>query len=112
MKSTLFLIGIVLLVVFLALNFGVFQIDFIARLINVLLISAALVTYRIIFGPSAADRLVAVDIIGVLIVGLLALLTLHTGAHFFLDIAIAWSLQSFIVSLALAKYLENRKIDD
>jgi len=42
----------------------------------------------------------------------LALVSLFTGASFFLDIAMAWALQSFIVSLALAKFLEGRHMDD
>jgi len=111
-KKITWKIGATLILFFLIINFTLFDLEFVARLINILLLSALLVSYRIVFGPSAADRLVGVDTFGVLIVGLLALLYVYTDSHFFIDIAIAWALQSFIVSLALAKYLEKRKLDD
>lgn len=112
MRKVVWVISVILVILFLILNFTLFDIEFAARLINIILVCALLVSYRIVFGPTATDRLVGVDIFGVLIVGLLALLYLHTDIHFFIDIAIAWALQSFIVSLALAKYLEKRKLDD
>jgi len=34
------------------------------------------------------------------------------GKNFFLDLAIAWALLSFIGSIALAKFLEGKKYDD
>ena len=106
------LIGLAVVTGFMIINFFVFDLVFVARLINVILASSLMIMFRIILGPSAADRVVAVDIFGVLIVGLLALLYVYSNASFFIDIAIAWALQSFIVSLGLAKFLEGRKLDD
>ncbi|MCS7227739.1 MAG: monovalent cation/H+ antiporter complex subunit F [Endomicrobia bacterium] len=40
------------------------------------------------------------------------ILAIFTKANFFIDIAIAWALQSFIGNLALAKYLEGKKFDE
>ena len=59
-----------------------------------------------------ADRIVAVDILGILIVGICGVLALTTGRSWYLDIGIVWALQSFIGSLALAKFLEGRRYDD
>lgn len=67
---------------------------------------------RIALGPTAADRVMAIDIFGILIIGICGLLALVTGRDMFLDIAIAWALQSFISTLALAKYLEGKSFDD
>ncbi|MBO8167279.1 MAG: multiple resistance and pH regulation protein F [Kosmotoga sp.] len=105
-------IGLLLVIVFIVFNFAIIEVEFLVRLINILLMCTLMVIFRVIFGPSAADRVVAVDIFGIIIVGLLALVSLFTGASFFLDIAMAWALQSFIVSLALAKFLEGRHMDD
>jgi multicomponent Na+:H+ antiporter subunit F len=70
--------------------------------------------YRIARGPSAPDRTVAIDILGIVIVGFCAVLSIASDQikPFYLDIAIAWSLLSFIGTIALAKFLEGRHFDD
>jgi multicomponent Na+:H+ antiporter subunit F len=68
--------------------------------------------FRIARGPSAPDRTVAIDILGIVVVGFCAVLGIVTERHYFLDIAIAWSLLSFIGTIALAKFLEGRHFDD
>jgi multicomponent Na+:H+ antiporter subunit F len=68
--------------------------------------------YRIGRGPSAPDRTVAIDILGILIVGFCGLMAVTTGRAFYLDVALAWALLSFIGTLALAKFLEGRHFDD
>lgn len=82
------------------------------RALNLLILAAFLCLYRVIGGPTAADRIVAIDILGILVVGLCALLTIASGQSWYLDIGIVWALQSFIGSLALAKHLEGRSFDD
>jgi multicomponent Na+:H+ antiporter subunit F len=68
--------------------------------------------WRILRGPTPADRVVAIDILGILILGFCAILGIPTGRDWYIDIGIAWALQSFISTLALAKYLEGRNFDD
>jgi len=68
--------------------------------------------YRIGLGPSAPDRTVAIDILGVIVVGFCALLGLATGQDFYLTVALAWALLSFIGTIALAKFLEGRSFDE
>ena len=77
-----------------------------------LLICCFLCLYRIGRGPSAPDRTVAIDILGILIVGFCALLSLATGKDFYLNVALVWALLSFIGTIALAKFLEGRSFDD
>ena len=72
----------------------------------------ALCLFRVMYGPTAADRAVAIDTLGILIAGFCALLSISTGRDWYMDIAIAWALQSFIGALALAKYLEGKGFDD
>ncbi len=67
---------------------------------------------RIGRGPTAPDRTVAIDILGMVIVGFCAVLSLIYGTDFYMDIAIAWSLLSFIGTIALAKHLEGKGFDE
>ena len=72
----------------------------------------ALCLVRIGLGPTASDRMVALDILGIVVVGFAALLFAATGREYLLSVAIAWALLSFIATLALAKHLEGREFDD
>lgn len=68
--------------------------------------------YRIVRGPSIADRMVAIDIFGILVVGICAILSIKTERNFILDIGIAWIILSFIGTLTLAKYLSGKKLNE
>jgi len=67
---------------------------------------------RVIIGPTIADRMVAIDIFGILVVGVCAILTIKTGRGFIIDIGLAWMILSFIGTIALAKYLTGAKFDE
>ncbi len=77
-----------------------------------LLVCCFLCLYRIGRGPSAPDRTVAIDILGIVIVGFCAIIGLAANKDFYINIALAWSLLSFIGTIALAKFLEGRSFDD
>lgn len=88
------------------------QSNFLARSFLWLLLSASLCLYRILRGPTAPDRAVAVDMLGILIIGFCAVLSLPAGRDWYIDIGIAWALQSFIGIMALSKYLEGKDLDE
>jgi multicomponent Na+:H+ antiporter subunit F len=73
---------------------------------------AAICLYRIIRGPSIPDRMVGVDIFGILVVGVCAIISIQTERSFILDIGIAWIILSFIGTLTLAKYLTGKKLNE
>jgi multicomponent Na+:H+ antiporter subunit F len=110
------LVGVLYIILFKGLPVLFYQdlpfVAFFQRCFYILLLSSALCLVRVLFGPTAADRIVAIDILGVLIVGFCAILCIPTGRTWYLDIGIAWALQSFIATLALAKYLEGRDLDE
>jgi multicomponent Na+:H+ antiporter subunit F len=85
---------------------------FFARALYIIILSSLMVLFRVLRGPTPADRIVAVDIFGILVVGLCAILAVATDRSWYLDIGIAWGLQSFIGTLALAKFMEGRTFDD
>jgi multicomponent Na+:H+ antiporter subunit F len=83
-----------------------------SRGIGILILSAFLCLYRILRGPTPSDRIVSTDMLGILIVGICALLSISTKRSWYIDIGIAWALQSFISTLALAKFLEGKDFDE
>ena len=88
------------------------QSSLLRRSFSVLILCALFCLWRILRGPTAADRAVAIDIFGILVLGFCAILGIPTGRDWYIDIGIAWALQSFISTLALAKYLEGRNFDE
>ncbi len=78
---------------------------------GILALGSLLCLVRIGRGPTAPDRTVAIDILGTLIVGFCCIMAMVTGRDYYMNIAIAWALISFIGTLALAKYLEGRTYD-
>ncbi|MGA9538537.1 MAG: monovalent cation/H+ antiporter complex subunit F [Desulfobacterales bacterium] len=71
----------------------------------VLLISIALAFIRLAKGPDAADRIVALDLISILIVAFLAAYSIYARETSFLDVAIAYALIAFLGTVALARFL-------
>jgi len=80
--------------------------------IYVLVFGSFLCLYRIGMGPTPADRVVAIDILGILVVGFCVMVSILTGKDFYLNIAIVWSLLAFIGSIAIAKYMEGKGFDE
>jgi multicomponent Na+:H+ antiporter subunit F len=78
---------------------------------GLLVLCSMLCLYRMGKGPSAPDRAIAMDILGTLIVGFCCIMAVWTGLEYYMNIAIAWALISFVGTLALAKYLEGRTYD-
>ena len=77
-----------------------------------LLLCCFMCLYRVGAGPTPPDRTIAIDILGILMVGFCAILSLYTGKDLYMNVAISWALLSFIGTTALAKYLEGRTFDE
>jgi multicomponent Na+:H+ antiporter subunit F len=63
---------------------------------------------RIIIGPTLADRILGLDTITVLAVGIIALFAVRTGLTLYADIAIGVALVGFLSTAAFARYLLSR----
>lgn len=122
MKNLKWFIGAIILVAILALIIirplpflfypGLPFLGFLGRALYVIILACVLCLYRIFRGPTSADRIVTIDILGIMIVGLCAILTISTERSWYIDIGIAWALQSFISTLALSKFLEGKRFDE
>ena len=73
---------------------------------------SGLCLFRIIRGPTIPDRMIGIDIFGILVVGICAIISIQTERSFILDIGIAWIILSFIGTLTLAKYLSGKKLNE
>lgn len=76
--------------------------------LTILTVSMILALIRLIMGPSLADRIVALEIITFIIIGIVGLYSILTGERAFLDVAVIISLISFLTTVAFAYYLERR----
>ena len=112
MKLFRWLTGFISLACLIIFIFAYLEVSAQQKLIIFLLICFLLSLFRILRGPTAADRSVATDILGILVIGFCAILAFYTSKEWYIDIAIAWALQSFIGTLALAKFLEGRGFDE
>jgi len=77
-----------------------------------LIVASFMCLYRIMVGPTPPDRMVAIDILGIIVVGMCALFAANKDRDFYLYIAISWSILSFVGTLALVKFLEGRGFDE
>ncbi len=66
--------------------------------------------YRVWVGPTAADRLQAIDAITTLLIGIIVVLALLRGTVMYIDVAIALAAFGFIGTLALARYISEGKV--
>lgn len=71
----------------------------------VLLISMAIVLWRLARGPNAADRVVAMDLLSVLVLVFLVAFAIFTQEKSYLDVAIAYACIAFLGTIALARFL-------
>lgn len=76
---------------------------------GILAISILLALLRVIRGPTLPDRVVALDLIGVLVVGFAVVSSAATGLPYFLDVAIVIALLSFVGTIAYSRYIEIAK---
>jgi multicomponent Na+:H+ antiporter subunit F len=62
---------------------------------------------RLVKGPTLPDRVVAMDLMGVLVVGFIIVLAAATQVRAALDAAIVIALIAFVATVAYATYIER-----
>jgi multicomponent Na+:H+ antiporter subunit F len=67
--------------------------------------------FRLVKGPTLPDRVVAMDLIGVLAVGLIVVLAASTGVRAVLDAAIVIALIALVATVAYATYIERGHVE-
>lgn len=62
---------------------------------------------RVVRGPSLPDRIIALDLLASVVVGMLSIHAVRTGDHVYLTAGIALALISFIGTVALALFISR-----
>ena len=75
-------------------------------------ISIAFCAYRVIMGPTIADRVIALDTIAVNIVAVISLYAVKVGTMLFLDAGLVIAILGFVGTVAIAKFLQRGDIID
>ena len=84
------------------------MLEFVTQIVLTMLVAALMIAFaRVVRGPTLADRIVAVDLIGILAVGLIVVSAAATGVQAFLDAAIVIALIGFVGTVAYARYVER-----
>ena len=73
----------------------------------VLAVALLMAVGRLVKGPTLPDRIVAMDLIGVLVVGLIVVLAASTESKAMLDAAIVIALIGFVGTVAYATYVQR-----
>jgi multicomponent Na+:H+ antiporter subunit F len=81
-----------------------------STLIALIILGLALLisVIRIIIGPTLGDRVLALDLMTVIAMGLVGTIAVRTGLMLYLDIAIALALLGFLATVAFARYILSR----
>jgi multicomponent Na+:H+ antiporter subunit F len=77
--------------------------------LTMLTVAAGLAFLRLAKGPTLPDRVIAVDLIGVLLVCVLVVMAGSTTVQAFLDVAMVIALISFVGTVAYARYIEREQ---
>ena len=112
MKFLRWLLGFIFLAGLVFFIFARLDVSAQGKLMLYLLMCFLLSLVRLFKGPTPADRAIATDVFGILVIGFCGILAVYTAKDWYMDIAIAWALQSFIGALALAKFIEGKNFDD
>ena len=69
---------------------------------------ALLMVYRLVKGPSVADRAIAADSIDILCDMALILFALYSGRSIYLDIAFVTAILGFVGTTLIGRYMEGK----
>ncbi len=76
--------------------------------LGILVVSIFVALIRLILGPSLPDRVVALDLISTLVIGIVAVEIVLSGQVVLLSVVMVLALVSFLGTIAFAHYLERK----
>jgi len=84
------------------------MLEVVSQITLVMLGAALLIAFvRLVKGPTLPDRIVAMDLFGVLVVALIVVLAAWSGVRATLDAALVIALVGFLGTIAYATYVER-----
>lgn len=86
--------------------------DFFLASALIILAAVLISMYRVVRGPSIADRVVGMNVIGTKTIAVIVLTGyLFDRVEFFIDIAFLYALINFVGTVALARYFERKGME-
>lgn len=76
-------------------------------ILPILAISAILTVYRFVKGPTIADRVVALDLLFLIGIGIISVYSIVSNESTFLDIAMIFALIGFLSTTGFSYYLDK-----
>ena len=76
-------------------------------ILPVLSVAMLFAFFRLVRGPSLPDRVVALDLMATLVIGIVAVYSVATGQSAYLDVAIILALIAFLGTVAFAYYIQR-----
>lgn len=76
--------------------------------LGMLIVTMILSFIRLIIGPTLPDRVVALDLIGSTVAGIIAVYAVANLQPVFVDVAIVMALVIFLGTIAFARFVEKR----
>ena len=73
-----------------------------------MLVAATLAVWRLVRGPTLADRVVALDLLAIFVVGAMVTAAIHFESPILLQPAVALTLLGFLGTVAFAQYMLKR----
>ena len=80
--------------------------------VYLLAIAAIICIVRFLKGPTLPDRIIAIDTMSSLLIGIMVVVSLYFSNPLFLDIAIVYAILAFIGNLAVSKYLMGKNLHE
>lgn len=77
-------------------------------IIPILAISLVLVFIRLYKGPEVVDRVVALDLLIIIGVGVIAVYSMTMDQHTFIDVGLMTALIGFLTTIAFSYYIEKK----
>lgn len=74
--------------------------------------SLVLTVIRLTRGPSLPDRVMALDLLGMITASIILAVAAQVGQPMLLDIVLVFAVVGFVGTVAFARYLEVRRLDD
>jgi multicomponent Na+:H+ antiporter subunit F len=79
--------------------------DYTMYVFTLLALAALFAFIRLVLGPTLADRVVAVEVIGAIVAAFIVVAAIHKGEGTFIDIALVFALVSFLGTLGFARFV-------
>ncbi len=89
------------------------MLDMIVLATFAILMTAMILTFvRLVQGPTLPDRVVALELIAAIVVGLIGTYSIQTGIPDFVDVAIVMALMAFLAAVGFGRYIEKGGLRD